>query len=434
MATLVRTRSAVVRWWGSLRPSTSDAILYLVSGLFALLMGLSSSEVAQWHWGYLACIPFTLAGLVSLAGPRKSERSLRRWRTGVLAVTFLGVVVMPLALEIQWQPSQPVSVAQPEIHVIEHAGWSLAHGQTPWGTFTDSHGHVHNAQKNVPTFESFFPYFPLMGIFGLPSVANHELHGFSDARIAMSIFTCLLMLLALFLLRAPPDKKLRVAQVLVVLPTGSLFLATGGDDMPILALCLLSLVALQRRRTLATGIVLGVACAMKLTAWPFALAVLAVTRDREGRRDWTRVAATAGLIVAVTVAPFAILAPRGFLSNVIAFPLGLSGVDSPAASPLPGHILTTWWPPLRHVLLPVVFLVGSFITARWLRRSWPIDLPQALRALATMMTVVICAASATRLGYIIYPLNFALWAWVMTPEAPELDDRVVLVEAQRPSR
>jgi len=52
----------------------------------------------------------------------------------------------------------------------------------------------------------------------------------------MSLLTIAVGLIALQLFRAKREQKLRLAQVLFVLPTGALFLATGGDDMPILAL------------------------------------------------------------------------------------------------------------------------------------------------------------------------------------------------------
>ena len=74
-------------------------------------------------------------------------------------------------------------------------------------------------------------------------------------------------------------QKIRVAQVLIALPTGALFLSTGGDDMPILALSLLGVAALQRRQTNLAGISLGLAAAMKLTAWPMAAGALLVARQ-----------------------------------------------------------------------------------------------------------------------------------------------------------
>lgn len=386
-----------------------DALLYAVSAIFSLLMGVFSSQQAQWHWGYLTVGPYVAAAVLALIGTRQKRVSTRRWREAIVAVTFLGVVAAPLALEIHWRQ------AQPETFVISGAGSDESKGQSP---YHQVHCHAHHCvavKKGVPIFESFFPYFPLMGIFGFPSAFSHQETGFSDARVAMTFFTVLMMAIALALLRAPPESKLRVAQVLVVLPTGALFLTTGGDDMPILALCLLSLVLIQRRATLRTGTALGLAAAMKLTAWPFALAVMAVARERSGQRAWGRLLVTMGVIFTVTVVPYVIRSPHAFVENVFSFPLGLAGVSSPAASPLPGHLLTLWWPPLRHVLLPTVFVVGGFFLVRYLRRSWPIDLVRALKIVAIIFAAVICAATATRLGYVIYPLNFWLWAHLIAP-------------------
>ena len=101
---------------------------------------------------------------------------------------------------------------------------------------------------------------------------------------------------------------------------------------------LLGVVALQRRQNNFAGISLGLAAAMKLTAWPMAFGALLVARDAKNRSAWMKIAAWVVAIVVVTVTPFAIRAPWAFMSNVFAFPLGLTSVTSPAASALPGHI------------------------------------------------------------------------------------------------
>ena len=56
--------------------------------------------------------------------------------------------------------------------------------------------------------------------------------------------------MALVLCRGPTERKVRALQVLTVLPTAALPLATGGDDMPIVAFLLLAMVLAQRRRPL----------------------------------------------------------------------------------------------------------------------------------------------------------------------------------------
>ena len=406
----VRTRT--VARWVALNALHSDAALYGVSSVFALILGVTSSQPAQARWGFLAAGPYAAAAAAAWYLGRLRLRRESAVRLGLLVLVVAGAFAMPLGLEARWrQIDHGQGYAQPEVSVIERAATSVSKGKDPYRTY-ERDGRLYDAIPGLPSYQSFFPYFPLMSVFGLPSAATHESNGLTDARIIMSLMTLAASGLALGMLRAPRAKKVRVAQVMLALPTGALFLATGGDDMPILALSLLGVAALQRRLNLVAGVSLGLAAAMKLTAWPFAVGALLVAREPDGRRAWKKVALIIAAIVAVTVAPFAVRAPWAFMSNVFAFPLGLAGVSSPAASALPGHILTTVWPTFGHVLAPLALLVGGYYAARYLRRHWPIDLSQLLLMISVAFLVLICAASATRIGYVIYPLNFALWSWV----------------------
>ena len=54
-------RTLLVQWWVSLNALSSDAALYAVSAVFALLLGWTSTQVAQWHWGYLTVAPYAAA-------------------------------------------------------------------------------------------------------------------------------------------------------------------------------------------------------------------------------------------------------------------------------------------------------------------------------------------------------------------------------------
>jgi hypothetical protein len=400
-------RTRFLTWWGALSGLSGDAFLYGLSAVFALGLGMTSRQGAQWEWGYLAFLPYAACALLAYGLRHVKSRRSSMIRIALLTLVLLGSVAIPLGLEARWR------VAQPEVGVIQRAGDNLSKDRNLYPSY-DKHGKLINAIAGIPKYESFFPYFPLMGVFGLPSAETHKSKGLTDPRIAMSLLTLLASGLALGLLRSSTKKKIRVAQFLLALPTGALFLSTGGDDMPILALTLLGVTALQRRRNNFAGISLGLAAAMKLTAWPMAFGALLVARDSKGRSDWRRIALWVVAIVVVTVAPFAIRAPWAFMTNVFAFPLGLTSVTSPAASALPGHILTTLWAPAGHILAPVTFLIGGYFMAKYLRRHWPLTLPQLLAILSLVFLTMMCVSSATRIGYVIYPLNFALWSWACT--------------------
>ncbi len=413
-------------WWASRSGLTSDGVLYGVSAIFALTLGYTSGQVAQWHWGFLTVAPYGVAAVAGVTLGRYRIRRATLTRLVLLGIVLLGAVAIPLGLEARWRHQDPSQgYAQPEVSVIERSATYLSQGKDPYRSYyTD--GRVVDAVRGVPAYESFFPYFPLMGVFGLPSAETHASSGLSDARIVMSLMTVLASIAALLMLRATREKKIRIAQVLLALPTGALFLATGGDDMPILALMLLGVAALQRRSTVTTGVSLGIAAAMKLTAWPMALGALLVAHDRMGRRAWVRVGLWVTGIVAVTVTPFILKAPWAFVVNVFAFPLGLAHVASPAASDLPGHLLTLWWRPLGHVLAPVSLLVAGYYGARYTQRHWPLSLSQLLAILSLFYLLLMCVASATRIGYIVYPINFALWAWVVREPVPASLDEVLV--------
>ena len=420
LARLDSARGNVMARWDALHPLDRDGLLYALAAAFALALGVTSTQGAQWQWGYLAMGPYAAAAILAFVFAKRLVKREHLARIVLLIMVLFGAVFVPLGLEAHWRQ------AQPEVGVISRAGQLLSKGIDPYRTY-DSHGHLINEIKGLPAFESFFPYFPLMGVFGLPSAATHESKGLTDARLVMTLMTLITSAIALRLLRLSRDQKIRVAQVLIALPTGALFLSTGGDDMPILALSLLGVAALQRRQSNLAGISLGLAAAMKLTAWPMAAGALLVARNEKGRSTWMRVLSWMGSIVVVTTVPFIFRAPAAFMSNVFAFPLGLAGIKSPAASALPGHLLTTWEPALGHVLAPLAFLIGGYFAAKYMRQRWPLTLSQLLALLSVVFVVAMCVATATRVGYVIYPLNFALWStmtYERAPSQPELASQV----------
>ena len=407
--TLNRVRQPVISWWMSQSSFNSDGILYLASGVFALILGFTSGEPAQWHWGYLTFAVYFAAAILMFLFARSRWANSFSLRKYILLFLVVGVVIIPLGLEAHWRQNNS-TLAQPEVSVIERAANNVINGKDPYSAYVKD-GKLHNQIKGVPSYESFYPYGVFLSIFGIPEAISHKGYGLTDARLVMTLLTIVVGLIALRLLRSSREKKLRVAQVLIALPTGALFLCTGGDDMPVLALMLLGVVALQRKQTYVAAVSIGLAAAMKLTAWPMALGSMIVVRDEKHFGKWKQFFIVSSLIVIVTILPFAIKAPHTFITNVFSFPFGLSGINSPAASALPGHILATFWSPSKHILPATTLIIGGAFMTRYLRTHWPLTLSKMLSLLGTCFLVLICVSSATRFGYCIYFVNVWVWSW-----------------------
>jgi hypothetical protein len=180
--------------------------------------------------------------------------------------------------------------------------------------------------------------------------------------------------------------------------------------MPVVAFLLLAMVLAQRRRPGWSGIVLGVVSAMKFTAWPLAVLALFAARDAAGKRAPGRMVLGMLVVAGPVVTPFLVHNPHVFIVNVILFPLGLSGVASPAASPLPGHLLVNAFPALHHVLPIAACGLGGAVLVRHLVMHTPRSTAEVTRLAGWVMLIAILVAPATRIGYLVYPINFFVWA------------------------
>ncbi len=407
------TGLATQQWWRRQGEWGSDSLLYGASAIVALGIWLGAKEHAQVLWGELSAGPYLLGALIALTLARVNSVPKSLWRGALAILVGIGSVLAPLLIETSLRAQHGSSqYVQPEVQVIERSGAILLGLHDPYRSFVQN-GQIVNEVSGVPAFESFFPYLPLMGAFGIPSAFVHHRGGFLDARWIMTLFSLLVLLIALWLMKATNGQRLRIAQVLLILPTGALFAVSGGDDLPVLAGLLLGAVLLKRRNNEFAGFVLGLVAAMKLTAWPLALGAPLVGHKSDGRSARLILGTWITATLTVIVTPFLLRARHTFLVNVLEFPLGLAGVTSPAASALPGHILTTIYRPLGHVLGPLTFVVGGYFAVRWGHRRHPLRLEQLLRLFAVSITVMMLASSATRIGYLIYPINLWLWASVL---------------------
>ncbi len=444
----ISTRTA--SWW----PEEGDAALYAASALFAGVTARFSSILLYRQWGELAVGPYLAAAVASLLVGRYRTRRRRaaaaagsmgdeappipHWgaaRIVIFVGILLGATLLPLALEVSWRAEggNPSAHVQPETVVIEHSGQRAADGKDPYyAIYKDRH--VEHATPGEPAYESFDPYLPLMTVFGLPSSTKEPIR-LTDARIFFTMATLLVVTVALALCRGPSERKVRTLQVLTVLPTAALPLATGGDDMPVAALLLLGMVLAQRRRPGWAGFTLGVVSAMKFTAWPLAGLALFAARDRQGRRAPGRMALGMLVITVPVVLPFLLRGPQEFVQNVVLFPLGLVGIASPAASPLPGHILVSAFPGLHRILPITVAVIGLPILLHRLVRRPPATAAEVCTLAGWVMTVAIVFAPATRVGYLLYPINFFVWGYLFrgsepAPDGPTADAPVAVLAGQ----
>jgi hypothetical protein len=426
-------------------PVERDAVLYAASALFAIGTAQLASISLYQQWGRLAVGPYAAGAVASAIAARRGRRhsgsptasvpgsGLARgdrpgaepgtnwhWTTPravIFLVVLLGATLVPLSLEVLWRTDTGGTAhVQPEVPVVERAGGAFAKGRDPYLLIKPGE-HV-KVPAGQPAYDIYNPYLPLMSVFGEPRSTDAPPR-LTDARVAFSVFTILIVVVAMALCRGPTGPRVLALQSMTVLPTAALPLATGGDDLPVAALLLLGLVLLQRRRPLWAGVALGVAASMKITAWPLAALAFLVARDKNGARGRRPSLAVVLGIVGVmipAVLPTAFENLPAFIENVVKFPLGLSGIRSPAASPLIGHLVVSLFPGIHRIFTVAVAGVGVLVLGYVLARRRP-KTPAALsRLIGWVMTVAILLAPATRVGYLLYPVDFFVWAWLLRSE------------------
>lgn len=400
-------------------PLAQDAFLYLWSALFGLVTAFVALSSDYRAWGAMAGSAYAAGGAACLAAWWRGRSvpltaTAVSWtRRLVLVLVLVGAVLVPLFLELSWRAQgAPGAHAQPEVAVIERAGDRAAKGLDPYLAHPTQVGAAPSSDRANVDAGSFFPYLPGMVPFGLLNAAPLP-RALRDARFALAAFTLLVGIGALAGGGAALGRRGRALQFLVVLPSGALPMVTGGDDLPVLALLLAGLLLAQRRRPVLAGLVLGCAGSLKFTAWPLLVLLALGVRDEEDRPAGLRyLAAVAAVVVPVVGAGF-LASPVAFLENVVRFPLGLTKVRSPAASPLVGQVLVHAFPLHKTAVTAGLLLAGVVTVVVVFVRHRPTTPASAARFAAFVMAAATVLAPATRFGYLIYPVNLVVWAYVL---------------------
>ena len=409
------------------------AALLVACALFACAVAAISADAPQRLWGELAAASYGLAALVALAGRRRGLPL-------AVAISVTGAVLIPLA----WMAS--TRMGQPEVSVVIRSAQLFLHQGTPYeraSALATAHGPY-----------AYNPYLPALAFFGLP----HAWFGggvLTDPRVWFGA-----VFLAAFgtALRLSGVRRPWLwAVVVTASPIIAYPLSTGGDDLPVLALICLGLALLRPaalgstalgsagpgsaalgsagpadgpaprwaggltiQRVILASLALGLAAAMKATAWPALAVAVVLVAVCAGRR------AVAWLVLVTLCVPLAVdgpvlfAQPSSVVSNTILFPLGLTKVKSPAATPLPGHLMAEAWSWGHYAAIGLLLLAGLAIAA-WLVVSPPRDERAAGWRLIVGVTLMFAFAPASRFGYIVYPLGLA--AWLALSSLPFLDGR-----------
>jgi hypothetical protein len=331
-----------------------------------------------------------------------------------LAVALGGALVAPLV----WLLTRTAATA--EVVVIGRAAGHVLKYGTPYlppGQLTD--------------WKHYNPYLPLMDIFGLPRAVG--ISGvLGDTRIWITAAT-IAGVGAAFTIGSPHrlrdchrcrGRVIGVTALAVASPVIAFPLALGVTDPPVIALTCLALAWASRGKVVRAGLVLAVACAMKTTAWA-AVPVLGIMAwVQYAPRAAARFGATAIVatgIFSLLAAPEAMATPddvKSVKQNLIYFPLGLTHHKTPAASPLPGHLIAGLGTVGHWAAVALMVLAAVAFTA-WLLLRPPRDARAVAWRLAVGYAVMFLLDPSTRFGYFAYPLALLGWLALTKPDSPE---------------
>jgi Glycosyltransferase family 87 len=367
-----------------------DLVFYLVSLTFAGASAVFSEFYGYRVWGNLATIGYVLALGAAVVG--------RRWLAvglaGALAIIVpTMVLVIRRAPDFVWGPWPWSFPSQPEVWVVERSARLLLDTGTPYLDF--------GTLGRAPVPDDYTPYGPAMSVFGLPRAIFGD-SPVTDARVWFLIGSALVIMLAWRVLGRPPV-PVAAAQLAVINPLTALTATVAGDDLPVIALIVLAAVLVYRAGPVPAGIVCALVVNMKLTAI-IALGVLAVGMIAyRGARALIVFLGTVVAATAVIVLPVLLVDPGAFVEHVIKFPAGLGQAKSPAASPLPGHLIAATGP-VGHVIAIGLLGAAACAIAAWLLVRPPRTAADAMLRIAAATTAAIMLAPASRWGYLIYPI------------------------------
>jgi hypothetical protein len=390
------------------RTARIDLAVYLACAAFAIPTALLSEFYGYRIWGWFAGAAYVLsaAHAVWLLIQSRGGGWLRsRWvPIGLIAgpgmIVPLGVLVVRRLTGVDWLITPWSWAAQPEVWVIERSARLLMDTGTPYVDLT--------ALSRPMEVNDYTPYGPAMAVFGIPRTLFGD-SAITDARILFALVTVITVGLALWLL-GKPRVPVAAAQLAIASPLTALTFAVAGPDLAIIGLIVLAGVLAARQFPGWAAAVLAVVVSMKLTALPAAVVIAFFIAAVAGRAALSKFLTVHIGTVLVLNIPALIVDQDQFIEQAIKFVVGLGKISSPAASPLPGHLIASIGP-VGHVLALILLGLTAVAITAWLVVKPPASGSDAMRRVAIGLGAAILLVPASRYGYLVYPL--ALWGAAM---------------------
>ena len=328
----------------------------------------------------------------------------RSWRVAALTAVF--AVAAPLVVMMaqggEWAAGMTV---------IQRSASLLIKDGTPY---------LPSAQ--LSSWLAYNPYLPAMALFGLPSAIG--LHGApGDPRVWLVVVTVAGLAAALSL-GVPHSVRdclgcrrtlLRSIAIAIACPAVALNLAVTTTDPPVLALMLLALALLNSpQRLWLAALALGVACAMKPTAWLAIPVLFVMLWHRDGNRAAVKFTAASVTVFLVITVPVMLADPVAMAQNTVLFPLGLTSHLTPAQSLTPGDLLARTGPVGHDLSVVLLAVVGIAVAVLLLVRP-PGNPRSAAWQLAIGLALMFTLGPDERFGYFIYPLGLIAWLALTRP-------------------
>ncbi|MGK4592087.1 glycosyltransferase family 87 protein [Amycolatopsis sp. w19] len=391
------------------RRLTIDLVFYTGCLIFAV----ANTAVAEFY-GYRVWANFAVAGyglavvhtgwltIAARRGKALPGALGSRWvgigAIGLFAMILpLGMLVIRRLTGVDWLVTPNSWAAQPEVWVIERSAKLLLENGTPYVDVT--------ALGRAVEVNDYTPYGPVMTVFGLPRAllgGGPVANALTDARWMFALAAVACVLLTLRLLKRPKI-PVSAAQLALACPLTALTWAVAGPDLAIVGLLVLSFALASTGRAVLSGLVLALVVSAKLIVAPaiVVLGVLLITR--RGHRALGGFAAALVVTTLVLHVPVYLVDPKAFVEHVFRFPMGIGVIKSPAASPLPGHLIASLGPVGTAVSFALLGIAAVAILV-WLLRRPPATGSDALLRMAVGLVALIMLTPATRYGYLVYPL------------------------------